>query len=77
MDAPETRPHRRGGVEGKKLMLWAKIVAGAMVGAALGLLAGRARLCSSEACHARANVVASVVAGAVFGAAAAYYLLSK
>ncbi len=58
-------------------MLWAKIVAGAMVGAAFGLLAGRARVCSSETCHARANLLASVIAGAVFGAAVAYYLASK
>jgi len=56
---------------------FARIVAGALIGAAVGVLLGRARVCSSETCHARANMVLSVVAAAVFGAAVAYYFAGR
>lgn len=57
--------------------LAAKLLAGAIVGGLLGLLIARARACSSEACHVRANLIFSVVAGAVFGAAVAWYFVSR
>ncbi|MGC9453261.1 MAG: hypothetical protein ACP5HU_00190 [Phycisphaerae bacterium] len=53
-----------------------KLAAGAIVGAGLGLVIGRAKSCSAEACKARVNVVFAVVAGAFFGAAAAWALMS-
>jgi len=50
-----------------------KILAGALIGAAAGVLMGRARLCRTEGCNVKANMIASIVAGAVFGAAVAFY----
>lgn len=53
-----------------------RLSAGAIVGGALGLVIGKARTCSAEACHARVNVVFAVLAGAFFGAAAAWAIAS-
>jgi 7-keto-8-aminopelargonate synthetase-like enzyme len=54
-----------------------KILLGAALGAAGGLVAGRARVCSAEACRSRPNLIFSVIAGAVFGAAVAWYLIHR
>ncbi len=51
-----------------------KIIAGAMIGGVFGVLTGRASVCGAEKCNAKVNLVASIVAGAVFGAAVAYWL---
>ncbi len=45
---------------------------GAALGAAGGFLLGRAKTCSGESCRVRASLIYSVIAGAVFGAAAMY-----
>lgn len=58
-------------------MLWAKVLAGALIGAAAGVLLGRAKVCRSEQCSARNNLLAGIVAMAVFGAAVAYYLSTR
>jgi len=53
------------------------VLAGAVAGGAGGLLLSRARLCSGESCHAKANVIFSIIAGALFGAAVAWYLINR
>ena len=58
-------------------MLWSKVLLGALLGGAVGVLLGRARVCSSRTCNVKVNLVASIVACAAFGAAAAYYLASR
>lgn len=58
-------------------MLWAKMLAGALIGGAVGMLMGRARVCHSPHCHARLNMFASIAAAAVFGAAVAYYFANR
>jgi len=55
----------------------AKVLAGAAGGAVLGFLLSHVRTCSSAACNVRANRVYSILAGAVFGAAVAYYFLTR
>ena len=55
-------------------MLWAKILGGAMLGAAAGALLGRARVCGTQGCHLRSSMVASILAGALMGAAVAMVL---
>jgi hypothetical protein len=54
-------------------MPWSALATGAAVGAVLGLLIGRARACSSAACRVRPVLVFSMIAGAFFGAAVAYW----
>lgn len=51
-----------------------KIVAGAVAGGALGALFGHVKVCSTQGCNARGSRLAGMIAGAVFGAALAYYL---
>jgi hypothetical protein len=58
------------------LELAAKMAAGAVVGGLVGLLIGRARACSSEACNVHPNVMLAILGGAFFGAAVAYALLA-
>ena len=53
-----------------------KILLGAAVGAAGRLLLGRASMCSGQACRTRSNRVFTILAGAAFGAAAAWYLIN-
>ncbi len=53
-----------------------RLLAGAIIGGGLGLFIGRARICSAEACHARLNMVFAILAGAFFGAAAAWAIMS-
>ncbi|HDZ20335.1 hypothetical protein LCGC14_0535930 [marine sediment metagenome] len=53
-----------------------KVLLGAAVGAAGGLLLGRAGVCSSQACRPRSNLVFTILAGAAFGAAVAWYLIN-
>ncbi len=54
--------------------IWARVAAGGIVGAILGYLLGRARVCSGPHCHARASTVATILGGAIFGAAMGYFL---
>jgi len=55
----------------------AKVLAGAAGGALLGALLARARTCSAAACDVKARWVFSVLGGAVFGAAVAWYFLNR
>jgi len=65
---------RRGGADdGMELAI--KMLVGAVAGAAVGFLIGRARACSAKECNVRANLAFSIVAGAVFGAAVMYWAL--
>jgi hypothetical protein len=50
-----------------------KILAGALVGGAVGFLIGRARTCTAAKCNVKANRIAYAIAGAVFGAGVAFY----
>lgn len=52
----------------------AKIAIGALLGAALGYILGRATTCRSGACSARPARIYTIVAGAFFGAAVGYWL---
>jgi NhaP-type Na+/H+ or K+/H+ antiporter len=54
-----------------------RLVLGASLGAAGGVILSRARSCGSQACNVRANLIYSVIAGAVFGAAAAWYVMNR
>ena len=53
------------------------IAAGAIIGGAVGLLIGRAKACSAQACNVKANVAFSVIGGAFFGGVLAWYLATK
>jgi uncharacterized YccA/Bax inhibitor family protein len=53
----------------------ARLAIGAAVGALGGWVIGRARACGSQACNVKASRVYSIVAGAFFGAAVAWYLM--
>ena len=50
---------------------------GAVAGAAVGLLAARARVCSVAGCSVKANLIVSMIGWAVFGAAVGYYLATR
>ncbi len=52
-------------------------VLGALAGAAGGYLLSRVRPCGSQACNVKARTAYSMLAGAVFGAAFVYYLLTR
>lgn len=54
-------------------MLIARIIAGAVLGAAAGFLLGRARTCSSARCNTRVNLVFAILACSVAGAALAWH----
>lgn len=54
-----------------------KVALGAALGAMGGFVIGRAKTCSGESCRVRASLVYSVVAGAIFGAAAMYAFLRR
>ncbi len=58
-------------------MLAFKIIAGVLAGGALGLLLGRARVCGTTQCNVKINLIASILAGAVFGAAVAFYFATR
>lgn len=55
-------------------MLWAKILAGAVVGSFMGYLMSPTASCSGGECSARPPRIATILAGAVLGAAVAAYL---
>jgi len=55
----------------------AVILLGAAIGAAGGLLLGRSYVCRSGACRARPNLIFAALAGAVFGAAVAWYYANR
>ncbi|MFP4054431.1 MAG: hypothetical protein ACLFV7_11285 [Phycisphaerae bacterium] len=50
---------------------------GASVGALAGFLLSRASGCSAAGCRTRANLWYSLVAGAAFGAAAAWVVITR
>lgn len=54
-----------------------KLLAGAVIGGALGLLVGRAKVCSASQCNVRANIALSMLGGAVFGAGVAWWLIHR
>ena len=54
-----------------------KLFVGAAVGALLGVLLGRARVCSARACNVKATMILSIVAGAIFGAAVAWWAMNR
>lgn len=54
-----------------------KVLLGAAIGAGLGVVLGRARLCSSTRCNVRANMAFSILAGALFGAAVAWWYVNR
>jgi len=54
-----------------------KMIAGAAAGAAVGFFVGRAKVCSAKECNVRANLAFSILAGAVFEAAVAYWAASR
>ena len=49
------------------------IILGALIGMGMGVLLGRSKVCTRDGCDVRNNRIASILAGAVFGAAAGYY----
>jgi hypothetical protein len=55
-------------------MLWARILAGAIIGAFLGYLMSRTVLCGSGKCSSRPPRIATILGGAVLGAAVAAYM---
>ncbi len=55
-------------------MLAVKILIGALLGAAAGVLLGKMRVCSGGQCSVSNNLIASIIACAIFGAAVAYAL---
>ena len=50
------------------------LLLGAAVGSLGGYVIGRSRLCGAVACRAKAPLIFSVIAGAFFGAAMAWFL---
>jgi hypothetical protein len=52
-----------------------KLVLGAVVGGAGGFLLARLRGCAATACNVKARTIASVIGGAVFGAAVAWWAI--
>jgi hypothetical protein len=50
-----------------------KLLMGAGLGALGGFFLARVRPCSSGACRGRVQLIYSMIGGAVFGAAVAYY----
>ncbi len=53
------------------------IALGAGLGAAGGLLLGRSYVCRTGACRAKPNLIFATLAGAVFGAAVAWYFANR
>jgi hypothetical protein len=53
------------------------MLVGACAGAAVGLLLGRATLCSGGVCRSRANWVAMTIAAAFLGSAMAWHLATR
>ena len=54
-----------------------KLIAGAVIGGAMGFLMGRARVCTSQQCNVRGRRIFGALAGAVFGAALAWYFVKQ
>ena len=54
-------------------MLIAKVLFGAVVGGVFGFFLGRSKACSTRGCNATVNLVFSILACAVAGAAVAYH----
>ena len=52
------------------------LLVGAAVGSLGGWLIGRSRLCGANACRAKGPQIFSILAGAVFGAAVAWYFVN-
>ena len=58
-------------------VLAGKLMLGASLGAVMGYFLTRVKTCAGDACKVRPTVWYSMLAGAVFGAALAYYLVSR
>lgn len=54
-----------------------KVLAGAVIGAALGFLLGRTTLCSAAQCRSRTRMIFSIVGCGIFGAALAWHLSTR
>ena len=54
-----------------------KMLAGAAVGAAVGFAISRAQTRRGRQCHVKANLIFSIIAGAVCGAAVVRYFISR
>jgi len=55
----------------------AGMVLGAAIGGVVGFLLARMRLCASGTCRTRANLIFTVLAGAFFGTAIAWYWMHR
>jgi len=58
-------------------MLWAQILAGAMLGGVVGVLFARGRLCGGGRCNVKGKMIAHVIAFAVLGAAVAFAIAGR
>ena len=56
------------------IMLIAKLALGAVIGGVLGFFMGRAKVCSAAQCQTRGNMMFTIIACAVVGAAVAYHV---
>ncbi len=72
-----TAPGRRASGRQGGMAIALKMLGGAMIGAVAGFLLGRARACSAKQCNLRVNMVFSIVGGAVFGAAVAWWIVHR
>jgi hypothetical protein len=57
--------------------LFIHLVAGALIGGAFGVLLGRSKICSPTGCNLRANMIFSIIAGAVLGTSVAWWLTTR
>lgn len=58
-------------------MLALKVAVGVVIGAGFGVLLGRSKVCSRTGCEVRNNRIASLIAGAVVGGVAAYFVATR
>ncbi len=55
----------------------AKILAGAAAGSLLGFVLGRAHICGAKACNVKRRLIINIIAGAIFGAAVAWWAVNR
>jgi hypothetical protein len=53
------------------------VIAGVLIGGAFGVLVGRSKICSPTGCNLRANLIFSILSGAVLGASIAWWLSTR
>jgi hypothetical protein len=53
------------------------IILGTLMGVGMGVLLGRSKVCTRAGCDVRNNRIASILAGAIFGAVAGYYVARR